>query len=1099
MVASGLLAMFAGGLPSAEKVSGLGTALTVGEPVLEVIGHYAPSVRVPEGGIAVGAGVDADLRLTESAVAESLGRLTPDGAGSFTYVHDTTTNDAAFYTGPAGRLGGLVARPDALAPVEDGMRVVVAPAGLTDEDRSRACDPSTQGPWTATSLHLVDGTGLWVRDEHGRALTLELPAVPGASRPVGGGSLTWDGDHLLLTSSLGNAWIAGPIERALAAPPSPPPVPLDTPFARAIGLGRVFPGSDDPRLALGGGRFVKPDAYVQLGDAAPVPVGVTGASPPVSEAFHVFRRRPRAESAVPWVLALSEAVGGDSPSDRPRVGRAPGYDGRVYRCVEGHAEPIGEADLRVGDVMLAGHTTWEVRLGQGHRVDLMNAEPPSHRVHALASLSTGWLRTSNLPIEVPRCPATPEDPRRSLVLRGTTGASAVPPDVEPETTAPIPAPGQQIARLPLPRWAAAGHTDVQEHGALEVDLVELCVEQGTLVVLGDKSPPGQPMLELSGGRIGPGGRFGVAGHVLRYTSGRPLLEQVLPIGAFLVLVHGLAGLAAFRLSRHASPHGTPAERHGPSLIVALFCGAISIGALLQLRLAASPYLLGSADYLQRHLITSYLAAAGLLVAVDFGLTWREESGVARLARVLGVGRVASTGLLVWLLFDRAVFAAFGPPDGPAGPSVYGDLDGFALFAAVACATSWTAPLLLAVAPVASAVGGMFARARALAPPALPDVPAEPGASRASRARALVAGALGAPGRAIVPLLIGGLVLAGGTAIGGSGRTLGGFDLKLAEFAALPVGLGLSGLLVGWSRVGSSFGRLAVIFGTLGWLGGLTAVVVVFYALRGDLGPLMVLVPAIGLTIGAWALPWRAGPTGAQDLRERVIVVVGYAACMALAFGAVYAAVPAIEAHLTEIPGIGAHVERAVQRFETYGATWYTEEGHWSTTANWIAAGFYENHEHYVSNLHSDLAFVAAMQAFHALRALVLLAVFGAIVLVLLALGESALARAEATWGRALSTLSDADRDARRRYFREQVPVFLEAGETGYFLVFTSAYVLMEVLIHVGTCFNTLPQTGITLPWISSGGSASVGFAILLGAALARSVRTGARLDRAAAR
>ncbi len=1093
------MATFAGGLPGVDRASGLGSAFTVGEPAIEVIGHYAPNVRVPEGAIRLGTGPSADLRLTETAVAPSLGTLTPDGAGSFAYLHDTTSNDAAFYTGSAGRLGGMIARPDALAALDDGVRVVLADAVIPDGDRVRACDPSSSGPWTTQTLHLVDGTGLWVRDEHGRALTLELPAIQGATRRLSDGTLTWDGTHLLLTSNLGNAWIAGPIEQWLSASPTPAPIPLDHAFALAIGLGRVFPGSDDPRLALGGGRFVKPGAYLRVDEGAAAPVGVTGSSPPLSAAYHVFRRRPRAESAVPWVLALSQALGGESPGDRPRLGRTPGYPGHLYRCEGGRAEPVGEADLRVGDVMLAGHTTWTVGLAQGHRVDLMNVEPPSHRVHALASLSTGWLRTGNQPITVPPCPTNPEDPRRSLVLRGTTDASTLPVGVEAETTPPIPAPGQQVARLPLPRWAAAGHSDVQEHGALEVDLVELCTDKDTLVVLGDKSPPGQPMLELSGGRLAPGDRFGVAGHVLRYTHTRPALEQVLPIGAFLVLVHGIAGIAAFRLSRHTSANGTPAERHGPLLITALFCGALSIGALLQLRMAASPYLLGSADYLQRHLITSYLAAAGFLVAVEFGLTWRDESGLERLRRVLGVGRVASTGMLAWLVFDRMVFAAFGPSDGPAGPSVYGDLDAFLLFAAIATGLSWSAPLVLAFAPVASALGGLLARARTFAPPALPDVPAEPGASPSARARALLAGALGAPGRAVLPLLIGGLVLAGGTAIGGSGRSLGGFDLKLAEFAALPVGLGLSGLLVGWSRVGSSFGRLAVILGTLGWLGGLTAVVVVFYALRGDLGPLMVLVPAIGLTITAWALPWRAGPTGAQDLRERVLVVVGYAGCMALAFGAVYAAVPAIEAHLTEIPGIGAHVERAVQRFETYGATWYTEEGHWSTTANWIAAGFYETHEHFVSNLHSDLAFVAVMQSFHAVRGLVLLGVFGSIVLILLALGESALARAEATWERALGRLSDADRDARRRYFREQVPAFLEAGETGYFLIFTSAYVLMEVVIHVGTCFNTLPQTGITLPWISSGGSASVGFAILLGAALARSVKTGARLDQASDR
>ena len=133
------------------------------------------------------------------------------------------------------------------------------------------------------------------------------------------------------------------------------------------------------------------------------------------------------------------------------------------------------------------------------------------------------------------------------------------------------------------------------------------------------------------------------------------------------------------------------------------------------------------------------------------------------------------------------------------------------------------------------------------------------------------------------------------------------------------------------------------------------------------------------------------------------------------------------------------------------------------------------------NLHSDLAFVALMQSFHLVRALGVLGLFLGLIGLLGSFGEKLLSFTEQ---QAQNTAIGSTAEARRRFVREHLPQWLSSGAAGYACLFASMYLACEVLVHLGTCFNTLPQTGLTLPWISAGGSASVGFAILIGAALA---------------
>jgi cell division protein FtsW (lipid II flippase) len=984
--------------------------------------------RTGLGEATIGSGPQADLRLTEDDVPEHLGTITL--GQTLRYQHDTTAASAAFWRLSEGALASAEGRPDALVPLIGETRVVWAEGALKSEDLASACAGQPGAGVSTALVRTADATGAWIRDAHGDPRSIEVPAVAGAEKRVGDAVLRWDGAALWLD------------------PDAAEPLRVGAPWLATAAVASA--GEDSPVLALGGNRFVKPDVYVQIDDGKPVPIGVTGDSPPVAGAFHVFRRRPRAESSVPAVWAVARAldtITGPDPAVLPRIGRAPGFGGRLWACQDAPVE-IGGADLARGDVLLAGHTSYEVGRDGSGALSLSVTEPVSHRVHALASLSTGRLSAPNARIEVPDCA------EGAVLVRGETGTELLPEGVT-ASAGPSPAPGREVATLPLPAWAARAHPEVQERGRLAADVAELCADGDELRIT-DLSPPDSGI--VSGHTIG--------GHVLRFSRQAPWLEQALPLAGFVPLVALLGAMAAGRLAASAGPRAGALQRHVPPIAVSAFVALLVAGALLQTRLAASDALLGSADYLHRHLLTGVLAAVALLAGADVAL--RADEGLQqRVIRAVKVLRLGAGLVIGWLILDRIAWNALGEPGHVTAP-VQGDLNRTLLFALAGFAALSAAPALIRRIPT---------YARPAAEPAAPP-----------QGAGLLRGLLATPAAASQPLLVGVLLLAGGVLLGGSGRMFGGFDLKLAEMAPLPVGIGLAALLVGWSRTGSSYGRWAVPFGTLVWVGGVTAAVVVFYALRGDLGPLMVLVPAMIGTVATWTLPWNAA-SGA-DLRDRALVLGAYVGLYVAAFAAVYAAVPLVEAHLSELPSVGGHVQRALDRLATHGSTWYTQGGHWTTTAAWIAAGFYGG-EHFVSNLHSDLAFVAAMQTFGVLRAVGLLALFGALIALLAALGESGLSRVENAWESARAALSD--REARRRYAKDTVPVLIDAATSSYFLVFAALYAAAEILVHVGTCFDTLPQTGLTLPWVSSGGSASVGFALLLGVALARAVVADARV------
>lgn len=1073
----GMAAAFLAGIPGDLGGVGLDAALRTEGATLRIEGHFVPSDAARDG-FTIGSGPDDAIRLTESDVAPGLARAAVVDR-RLRWTHDHTDKSAAFWRRDAQAWGGVTSLPAAQRRVTDGDRI--AWSDRADAPLSAIADACAGRPGVGTggaTLQLIDATGLWLLDHDDHPRTALLPAIAGATRPLGRGELRFDGSDLWIAATPGAplSWlVAGPLHRRWlgwthAAPTDTIYAPLDAVAAATLGLAEAMPAADPPSISFGGSRVIKPDVYVRVNEGAPIPVGVTGASQPIHAAFHVFRRRAAAESAVPWVNALA----GDDPATAPRVGRTPGFAGALYACPgESAPEPIGAVTLASQDVVLAGRTPYEVAFHGASGVELRPIEPVESRVHLLTSLSTGQLRFADPPLPVPPCRG-PTGPQR-LILRGRTdhhafGAAAVDP-------------GTSVATLPLPSWGRA--IPAIAAGAETTDLVDVCAEGAGLVVLADRV--GAPWVSQRAGGVYSGDSLDVAGHRLRFAALPPIVEQALPLLGFVPIVLAFV-LDGMRRLRRAAAGSGPLLRHGPPALLAIVGGLLVIGGLVQTRMAASPRLLGSPDYLQRHLITGVLAAAAAALAVDLAVHIDEDTGTARFGRVVGHSRALITAIAAWALVDRLVFPMLTDLP-PAHPAVQAQVDSSVGFVVGAAAIAWIVPWRRLAAFVQTRLDGALARPLAQITAAAAPVRARLAALPLAALRDLA----WRPGFGGVA--VGAVLLAAGVLLEGGSRSLGGFDLKLAEFAAVPVGLGLARLLVSWGRAGSSWGRFAVPLTTLGWIATITALVVGLYGLRGDLGPLMVLVPAIGVTVAWWVLPWtpRAGEDAERDLLGRVAVFGAYAVLFAIALLTLWTLIPAIEANLSELPWFGEHVRRAVDRLETFRAVWWTEAGHWSTTAAWIAAGDFPT-ERFVSNLHSDLVFVAVMQSFHAIRAAGVLSFFVILVGGLGALGASLLGRSESAWAEseALARGSD-DRDVRRRFRTEALPTFLDAGAVGTFAVFAAAYLGAEVIVHIGTCFDTLPQTGITLPWISSGGSASVGFAVVVAVALGLVARAGRRV------
>jgi hypothetical protein len=255
------------------------------------------------------------------------------------------------------------------------------------------------------------------------------------------------------------------------------------------------------------------------------------------------------------------------------------------------------------------------------------------------------------------------------------------------------------------------------------------------------------------------------------------------------------------------------------------------------------------------------------------------------------------------------------------------------------------------------------------------------------------------------------------------------------------------------------------------------IVNVFYAAHGDFGPLLVLVPSIGFLTFIWALSPDYSEMATEDTPPETdtaavqtpppprhmglrLAVAGIFLVTCL-WGGVVAWNFVQSPIAAEVAGTSA--TRATKRFLTRSAPWFTKEGSWSTDSLWIANRYYDR-ERMLANLHSDLVFVALVQAFGVRDSIIVLGVFGLLV--------------------ALSFASLGVKMSRWSGSHPNPTVRLQTRRTTLLLYFAGIYVAVELIVHVGSSLNAMWQTGVTLPWISSGGSASLGFGGLCAIALA---------------
>ena len=260
------------------------------------------------------------------------------------------------------------------------------------------------------------------------------------------------------------------------------------------------------------------------------------------------------------------------------------------------------------------------------------------------------------------------------------------------------------------------------------------------------------------------------------------------------------------------------------------------------------------------------------------------------------------------------------------------------------------------------------------------------------------------------------------------------------------------------------------------------VVIVCYVRRGDLGPLLVLVPTLGVLTLIWArspehgewLPGDQTEEAADSIPADPANPPSRAPTPHLALRAGLAVVFLVTCswggfvawRLIQTPvaadTVGASAVRATKRFLTRSAAWYTKEGSWSTQALWIANRYYDD-ERMLANLHSDLGIVALVRSFGKLRTSAVLFVYALLI----------------GWSLAALGLIASRSSGRHR----NATVRLQTRRTTLLLYFVATYLAVELFIHIGSAFNSIWQTGVTLPWISSGGSAALGFGGLCAIAL----------------
>ena len=1149
--------------------------IVVDGPTIQIQGHYLPLSELDDGAAGLGTGSRQTLRLTESLIPDHLGQLRVDEAQQVQYRHEAAHRNAEFTrpTGPRSTadetVGHLKIPPGPGARILLGCSETDCPAAVV----TAACDAGEterEGvvedvAWAKVSIHSAEG--LWIPDQHGAMHVILVPVVPGEARNIG--------EATLAVLDNGSTWLLAGRDRLRDCDAECRAALMEEDTSRQLDSWwpaswdemadrvRMEPGLDSERDFT----FVqKPRMHVRVGDneirtilpgGMPEshfeidgrPVEVFRRSPgPVASSYRLARVLVDAASRV---LEILPGPISKRPPAALRVARSNPESGSVHvlDCAN-VPPPIEQGRVSVGEQ--AGVHDWQddewLVAGDGVHyrvavdqdwVELRLEVPPSGRARPFASLAASRFKAYNPRIDVSHCPA-------KTVLRAVTDERALPPGQDELTRRALPGVNETVQTVPMPYWLAKQHPDVQEAGHTEVDVASLCVnDEGLLMVSDLLSIRG--LAHSRGDVVDNGQRFRKAGHIFRYAQAKPKLEQWFPLLGFWLAVGTASLYATVRLQQVG-------RRHWGHTLVAVGCVSVLmvVGSLLQMHMSASDNLLGTPDYVHRHLVTGWLTVIALVASMEAGLNlWdelEEQDGWHTLIRVLSVLGAGMLGLALWATLDGLAWQRWGAPNDQvlAGDMVRSGTRSFvtrfwlvgALFAALAWRTSrwkgvWVdqrlGPWALfwdrakrAATQTCTSTGdalehfipaikraldrGVAAVRRAwgwwvaLCEDARKEEfrQGKPAWKRPGRTALWLGVAFwdhlfprGNFGGRWLVLAIGIMVLgAAWTQLKSGNRAAGGFDLKPAEFTAVFIGLGFGGMLAGFSQEGSTsrwwVPRRALIWSVL-----LLGVIGLCYLFAGDLGPLMVIVPAVVAVLFTWVFDTHSSENTDPHQRThhpgwwRLVVFSVVASCVVILAVMAIVWISSLADSTTELP---ATLQRTIDRLGTYWHAWYTTPGWWTTRAHWLAAGLYgEGREVYLSNLHSDLAFTALMQTYSTTRALMVLGLFGGLVAALFGLGEKLLQGA-LTLNNSVPWVRDRSEDEhdgttfqmQKTMVRNTAQDARRMAALGYLSYFAGSYLLMEVVVHVGTCFNTIFQTGVTLPWISSGGSAAMGCAVLVG-------------------
>ena len=1180
------------------------------EPYLQVVGHYSAPGTTP---LAIGSGPAADIRLTETGVAELHGWLirTP----SLRYVQASTSQGSQRI--PAGKVPGKPLNSFLRLRDGDAVDVYHGPQLLRTDVihlvNARAIELSSPtGEMRKTLLPERDDRAVALADADGtvRSWLIRCGGKVGFSAaPNCAGGF----QSLALLQRIGFWW------RAPVRPPAGAPLP------QWLRNGWVRKGAETQNaFAEVNGRSLQ---FI----------------PEVNETLD-------ADVGVGYALYRS---GRKAPL--PRIARVGNYDQHVIVRRSNTAMPLGETEVKNGDVLALGDTYFQVGQSPTGEITLRAVEKYD-RFHFFYSLSAGRLNFGT------RLQPVGGDAAHPLTIAGISGSGAAAMLPSPETPSTSTSP--TVWRLPVAsRFSAAS----PQAARISITNVHAEGRERALRAVFKNAPQNRGPADLfpSDVSIGDGDATHFAGHLFSFHAHTPRFEQIFPaIGMCLALLilgylaQGAVAGATVPSRNHSSFEGLLRAFTG----VALGCISFLImaGVLIMSRMATLDMLIGKPDYYHRQLFYSYLTAA-VITAIICGLHRRDRQDDLAIPAWMGFplslpAMLFAAGLLLlWQLADFIGFhiAARERVEGSIGIQLlvasmavalfivtgYAVLrfEGtkkkiltplvFAALASEAVVLFFKGMVTIGAVVIAILVVWLIVYAVSWTPPRLrlSDLSSDgevswwrywAGRIRERRRRVRAGwGVLQARHRMLI--VIGIAVLASGRVIGSGRDALG---VKPAEFAVWFLAPGICAMLaVDFQRMERRTrdeARAGVIVLGPGWpqwsrraldpllprtarmrdhlarrwqetlIGVLTAVMLfilivysrlispgliaavfvplillvalawwterpedegnkddwcerlrvsirlyvpvlltilvielvvnAIYVLEGDFGPLMVLVPSIGFLILVWAVspehsematsataeppaaeaaegeppthqpppppslrvsrsrrlaaasrprdpenPSLSSPPRRQLFVRTVIVALFLGTCLwggVVAWQLVQAPIAA------ELAGPSA--TRATKRFLTRSAPWYTKEGSWSTDALWIANGYYER-ERMLANLHSDLVFVALVQSFGLRRALIVLGVFAVLV-----------AFSFASLGVKMSRWSGTHADPTVR---------LQSHRITLLLYFAGIYLTIEVIVHLGSSLNAIWQTGVTLPWISSGGSASLGFGGLCAIALALAV------------